>query len=75
MPAPVNMTLEYHALLCNLSVSGERKNLVAATIRKDRFIPSNEFMKAACIFNYIKRWTQKQVIRVAKNDLCLYIFY
>src|SRR5580765_7780342 len=47
MPAAIDMTLKTAALFFYFPVSSERKNLVAATVCQNGFVPIHEFVQTA----------------------------
>ena len=47
----------------------ERENLEAAGIGEDRFVPANETVQTTELTDHVETGSQKQVERVAKDDL------
>ena len=63
------MGRERHALLLDLSESGQGKDLKSAGIRQDRAVPRHEFVQAAHVAHNLVTRTQMQMIGIGKFDL------
>ena len=68
-PVAVKMGRERHALLLDLSESGQGKDLKSAGIRQDRAVPRHEFVQAAHIAHDLVSGPQMQMIGVGQLDL------
>src|SRR5436190_11464756 len=60
-----------HAFLGDLAQLGQRKNLVTSAVGKNWSIPIHEFVESAEIPDHIQSRPDKQMVRVAENDLRL----
>ena len=61
---PVDVRGEIDALLLDLPQAGERKDLEAAGIGQNRFIPCHELVQAAHIVDKAITWTQMQMVGI-----------
>ena len=66
---PVDMAVEGDALLRDLAKLRQRKDLKAAAIGQDRFVPRHKFMQTAEVADQLISGSHVQMVRVGQLDL------
>src|SRR5688572_2701884 len=69
MPRAVDMALKHHAFLAHLIDLREAEHLEATAVGEDRLAPIHELVQTAQLFDHIRTWAQKEMIRVRQHDL------
>lgn len=65
------MTTEVNALLSDFAQLGEGEDLKSAAIGQNRVIPTHETVQAAKMLDHVESRPEKEVVGVAKDDLCV----
>ncbi|MNC46914.1 hypothetical protein D3C75_959480 [compost metagenome] len=63
------MGAERHTLLRNLAHLAQAEYLKAAAVREDRAVPVHELVQPACLADDLMAGAEKQVIRIAQNNM------
>ena len=70
----VDVRAELTAFLFQLSDACQGKNLKTTRIRQDGLVPCVELVQATSLTQNVKSRTQIQMVGVAQDNLCLYLF-